>query len=71
MCIGVSPYYLLKVTEFLVKISLFEILVMTEKNIFAYKLFLTLNISDFDLFLCENANRPRKKSPTSFPANPL
>ena len=27
---------------------------MTEKNIFAYKLFLSLNISD--LFLCENCN---------------
>ena len=31
--------YLLKVTKFLVKISYFEFLVMTEKNIFAYKLF--------------------------------
>ena len=41
--------YLLKVTKFLVKISQFEFLVMTEKNIFAYKLFLSLNISDFSL----------------------
>ena len=29
--------------------SQFEFLVMTEKNSFAYKLFLTLNISDFNL----------------------
>ena len=42
--------YLLKVTEFIVKIFQFEFLVMTEKNIFAYKLFLSLNISDFKLF---------------------
>ena len=27
--------------------SQFEFLVMTEKNIFAYKIFLSLNISDF------------------------
>ena len=50
--------------------SQFEFLVMTEKNIFAYKLFLTLNISDFDLFLCENCN-PLKKSHPLFPSNPL
>ena len=36
--------------SFLVKISQFEFLVMTEKNIFAYKLFLSLNISNFNLF---------------------
>ena len=45
------PSYLLTVTEFLGKISQFEFLVMTEKNIFAYKLFLSLNISNFNLFL--------------------
>ena len=44
------PSYLLQVTKFLGKISQFELLVMTEKNIFAYKLFLSLNISDFNLF---------------------
>ena len=38
------PSYLLKVTKFLVKISQFEFLVMTERNIFVYKLFLPLNI---------------------------
>ena len=29
---------------------------MPDKNIFAYKLFLSLNILDFNLFLCENCN---------------
>ena len=45
-----NPFYLLKITKFLVKISQFEFLVMTEKNIFVYKLFLSLNISDFSSF---------------------
>ena len=44
------PSYLLKVTKSLGKISQFEFLVMTEKNISAYKLFLSLNASDFNLF---------------------
>ena len=39
--------YLLKVTKILVKISQLAFLVMTEKNIFVYKLFLSWNISDF------------------------
>ena len=47
---SLTPSYLLKVTKFLVKISQFEFLVMTEKNIFVYKLFLSLNVSDFSLF---------------------
>ena len=34
---------------------------MTEKNIFAYKLFLSLNISDFNLILCENCTPPPEK----------
>ena len=47
---------------------------MTEKNIFVYKLFLSLNISDlcclFDLcFLWKNCNPPEKNHP-SFPATP-
>ena len=54
--LSLIPSYLLKVTKFLGKFSQFEFLVMTEKNIFAYKLFLSLNISDFNLFLCENCN---------------
>ena len=35
---------------------------MTDKNIFAFKLFLSLNISNFNLFLCGNYNPPWKKS---------
>ena len=37
------------------------------KNIFAYKLFLSLNIPDFNLFLCKNCNPPplKKVSPSS------
>ena len=44
--------HILKVTKFLVKISQFKFLVMKEKNIFVYKLFVSLNISisDFSLF---------------------
>ena len=67
---SLTPSYLLKVTKFLGKISQFEFLVMTEKNIFAYKLFLSLNISDFNLFLCENCNPPEKSHPL-FPSSPL
>ena len=37
--------------------SQFEFLVTTEKNIFGYKLFLSLNISH-SIFLCENFNPP-------------
>ena len=47
--LSLTPSYLLKVTKFLVKTSQFEFLVMTEKNIFVYKLSLPLNISDFSL----------------------
>ena len=49
---SLTPYYpyLLKVIKFLVKISHFEILVMTDKSLFVYKLFLSLSISDFSLF---------------------
>ena len=35
----INPILLLKVTKFLVKIPLFEFLVMTGKNIFVYQLF--------------------------------
>ena len=52
------PSYLLKVPKFLSKISQFEFLVMTEKNIFAYKLFLSLNISDFNLFFMWQLQSP-------------
>ena len=55
--------YLLKVTKFLGK-------VMTEKTFFAYKPFLSLNISDSNLFLCENCNLRLIKVTPSFPATP-
>ena len=42
--------HLLKISKFLVKISQFKVLVMTEKNIYVLKLFLSLNISDLSLF---------------------
>ena len=45
-----TPSYLLKVTKFFFKTLQFEFLVMTEKNIFIYQLFLWLNISNFSLF---------------------
>ena len=57
------PSYLLKGTKFLGKISYFEFLVITKNNnIFPYKLFLSLNISDFNL-LSDNCNPPEKKFP--------
>ena len=56
-----------KVTKFLFTICHFKFLVMTEKNIFVYKVFLLLNISDFSYFLCKNCDLPLppplKKSP--------
>ena len=59
----------LKVTKFSVKISQFEFLVMPERNIFVYKLFLLLNISDFSLFLCKNWNHPKKGPPSVLATN--
>ena len=45
---------------------------MTEKGIFAYQLFLSLNISDFNYFFCKNCNLPPTEKVTpSFPATPL
>ena len=48
---------------------------MTKKNIFVYKLFLSLNISDFSFFfLCKNCNLlppTPEKSYSSFSSNPL
>ena len=55
-------------TKYLVKISQFRFLVMTEKNIFIYKLFLSLNISNLSSFLCKNYNLPKKAHPL-FPSN--
>ena len=62
--------YLLKVTKFLVKISQFEFLVMTEQE-FLFINFLSLNIPDFSLFLLKNCNHPLLKNVTpSFSATP-
>ena len=69
--IKVTPSYLLKVTKFFIKISQFEFIVMTEKNIFVYKLFLLSNISDLSLFFfCKNCNLPLKKVTSLFSSNP-
>ena len=50
-----------KVSKFLVKISQFKFLVMTEKIFFVYKLFLSLNISDFSLFFMQKLQPPSKE----------
>ena len=52
---------LLKVNKFLVKISQCKLLIMTEKNIVVYKIFLLWNISDLGYFSCKNCN-PLEKS---------
>ena len=53
------------------KIYHFEFLVMTEKNIFAYKLLLSLNMSDSDLFFMWKLQPPPpEKSHLIFPSNP-
>ena len=57
-CSSLIPSYLLKVTKSFGEIPRFELLVMTEKNIFACKLFLLLNISDFN-FLCVKIASPQ------------
>ena len=60
---ALDPSYFLKVTKFLVKISQFKFVVITEKHS-AYNLFMVLNISDVSLFLCKTAcNLPFKNSP--------
>ena len=43
---------------------------MTEKNIFAYKLVLSLNISDFNFFMWKLDPPPPEKSEPLFPSNP-
>ena len=60
------PSHLWKVTKFLFKICQFKFLVMTDKNIFVYKPFLSLNISDFSFsvyFLYKNCTPPSWKHP--------
>ena len=69
---SLTPSYLLKVTRSLVKISQFELLVLTEKNIFVYKLFLSLSISfRFQFIFYVKTALPLEKVSPSFPANPL
>ena len=75
------PSYVLKLIKFLVKTSQFELIeknrekVMTEKNIFADQLFLSFNISNFNLFFMWKLQTPPptplKKVTPSFPAIPL
>ena len=68
---SLTPSYLLQVTKFFVKIFYFEFFVMTEKNGFAYKRFLSLNISDFNFFCVWKLQPlPWKKSPPSLPVTP-
>ena len=68
---SLTSSYCWKGTKFFVKISWFISLVMTEKNIFLYKLFLWLSISDSSLFFCKNSTPlvPEKSFPL-FPSNP-
>ena len=66
-----TPSYLLKITKFLVKMSHFKFLVMREKNIFDYyEPFLSLNISDFNLFFMWKL-QPLEESHPLFPSIPL
>ena len=66
----VNPIFLLEVTKFLVKISQFEFLVMTEKNIFVYKLFCHEIFQILVHFFCKNC-KPLKKITPLFSSNPL
>ena len=60
------PSHLLKVSKFLGKICHYEFVVMTEKNIFADKLFVIKYFRFQILFLCENCTPPEKShSPLS------
>ena len=60
-----TPYYILKVTKFLVRISQFEFLVMTEQSILVYELSLLLNIPDVSLFFVKKLHPPWSHSPLS------
>ena len=59
--------HILKVTKFLVKTFQFQFLVMTEKNVFVYKLFLSFNILYFSSLFMLKLQPPLlwKKSPPS------
>ena len=64
-----NPSHFLKVTKALIKIYQFKFLVMTEKTIFVYKLFLSLNTADL-IFYVKTTITPEKVHPL-FPSNPL
>ena len=65
--LSLTPSHLLKLTKFFVKIYQFKFLLMAEKNIFVYKLFLSLNISDFGLFFKQKLQPSENgHSPDSF-----
>ena len=49
--------------------SQFKFLVMTDENIFVYKLLLSLNISDFNLFFYVKTAIAPKKVTLLFPSN--
>ena len=51
----------LKVTTFLVKLPQFKFLVNTDKNIFVYNFFFSLNISDFSFFFYAKIAPPAKR----------
>ena len=51
----------LKVTKFLVKLCQFKFLVNIDKSIFIYKLFSSLNISDFSLFFMQKLEPQQKE----------
>ena len=67
---SLKPSNVLKVIKFLGEISQFEFLIMTEKNIFAYKLFSSLNISDFNFLFLWKLQHPLKNVTLSLPATP-
>ena len=54
-----TPIIKLKVTKFLIKFSQFKFLVNTDKDI--YKLFLSLYISDFNLFFMQKLHPQQKE----------
>ena len=64
-CSFLAPSHLLKITKFLVKISQCIFLVMTEKNIFVYKLFQILVY-----FLCKNCKTHHPPYPSAPPPPP-
>ena len=48
-------------TKYLVKLSQFKFLVKTDKNVFVYELFSSLNVSDFSLFFMQKLDLQQKE----------